>query len=316
MNQELITIKEASEWISIQLKKDITPSNISYLVNYGRIKKFSDNGNTLVSKKELIRYYDSYYGNRQINWKEKLGNDIDWHLSFEQYKEFQTTKHVHRLHPYKGKFIPQLVEYFLDDHTDEFKKEVYFNKGDIVLDPFCGSGTTLVQANELGMNCLGVDISSFNSLMSNAKIGKYNLFELKIEIQKITEELRQFIYDSKTVKFEKELLDKLSKFNNEYFPSPEYKLRINNDEIDEKEYGKAKENEFLPIYKKLVKEFEIELKQGKSDTFLDKWFLQQVRSEIEFVFDLIKKNKDPGNKKNCIYHSQSYYSFLSRNNSF
>ena len=297
MNQELITIKEASEWISIQLKKDITPSNISYLVNYGRIKKFSDNGNTLVSKKELIRYYDSYYGNRQINWKEKLGNDIDWHLSFEQYKEFQTTKHVHRLHPYKGKFIPQLVEYFLDDHTDEFKKEVYFNKGDIVLDPFCGSGTTLVQANELGMNCLGVDISSFNSLMSNAKIGKYNLFELKIEIQKITEELRQFIYDSKTVKFEKELLDKLSKFNNEYFPSPEYKLRINNDEIDEKEYGKAKENEFLPIYKKLVKEFEIELKQGKSDTFLDKWFLQQVRSEIEFVFDLIKKIKIPEIKK-------------------
>jgi len=40
------------------------------------------------------------------------------------------------LHPYKGKFIPQLVEYFLDSHTDEFKKEVYFHKGDIVLDPF------------------------------------------------------------------------------------------------------------------------------------------------------------------------------------
>ena len=29
-------------------------------------------------------------------------------------KEAETTKHVHRLHPYKGKFIPQLVEYFLD----------------------------------------------------------------------------------------------------------------------------------------------------------------------------------------------------------
>jgi hypothetical protein len=42
-------------------------------------------------------------------------------------KEAETTKHIHRLHPYKGKFIPQLVEYFLDDHTDSFKKAISYS---------------------------------------------------------------------------------------------------------------------------------------------------------------------------------------------
>ncbi|NCQ18231.1 MAG: site-specific DNA-methyltransferase [Ignavibacteria bacterium] len=297
MKTELITIKEASEWISLELNRKVTTANISYLVNYGRIEKFGNNGDAFVCKEELINYYKDYLGSRQSNWKEKLGDDIDWHLSFEQYKESETTKHVHRLHPYKGKFIPQLVEYFLDEHTDEFKKDVYFHKGDIVLDPFCGSGTSLVQANELGMNALGIDVSAFNSLISNVKIAHYDLPDLNLELKKITEKLRQFILDSKTVKFEQCLLEKLSVFNNEFFPSPGYKWQLRNKEIDEHIYGKAKEKEFLSIYKKLVTEFGIELKQENAERFLDKWYLKHVRTEIDFAFELIKKIKNPNTKR-------------------
>src|SRR3989344_5918294 len=117
MSTQLASIKEAGNWASNFLKRDISESNISYLVQYAKVKKH--NG----------------------------GNSV-----FVNLREKDTTKHVHRLHPYKGKFIPQLVQYFIDDHTDNFKKDVYFKTGDIILDPFSGSGTTLVQAMEMGMH--------------------------------------------------------------------------------------------------------------------------------------------------------------------
>jgi len=292
-----LTIQQASEWATGYLGKNVTASNISYLIQYGKVKKHSSNGSTLVQKDELAKYYHSFYGRREVEWKEKLGQDIDWRLSFDYLKEADTTKHVHRLHPYKGKFIPQLVEYFLDGHTDEFKKHVYFKPGDIVLDPFCGSGTTLVQANELGMHAVGVDISAFNALISNAKIGKYDFVDLQKEIQRITIELKKFIADSKTVKFENDLLEELKKFNDEYFPSPEYKRKVQQEKIDEEAYGAEKAKKFLPRYWDLVKRYDIELKQEHENRFLDKWYLQHIRKEIEFVFELVKKVHNTSSKK-------------------
>lgn len=124
---DLMDLKQASEWASRYLDKNVTISNIAYLIQYGRIKKVGNNGTNLVDKKELINYYKSYNGKREINWKNQLGHDLNWALSFDNVKEAETTKHVHRLHPYKGKFIPQLVEYFLDSHKDNFKTNIYKN---------------------------------------------------------------------------------------------------------------------------------------------------------------------------------------------
>jgi hypothetical protein len=61
-----------------------------------------------------------------LNWRER---DLP---------ERERTKHVHRFHPYLGKFIPQLVEIFLRKY-----------RPGLVYDPFSGSGTTLVEANAL-----------------------------------------------------------------------------------------------------------------------------------------------------------------------
>jgi len=294
---KLLNIKEASIWATNYTGKKVTTSNISYLIQYGRIRKHGENGNVYVSIRDLKNYYNSFNGKRELLWKEQLGDDLNWALSFEQYKEAETTKHVHRLHPYKGKFIPQLVEYFLDDRTDSFKKETYFKKGDIVLDPFCGSGTTLVQAGELGIHAIGIDISSFNSLISNCKILKYDLIDVKKEIDRITFKLKSFLSDSKTLEFDNKLTQILYEFNNEFFPTPEYKYRLRKGEIDEEEYGRRKEREISEIYKELVQQYDIKLKQPKSETFLDKWYLQSVRNEIEFVFNEIKNITNAETKK-------------------
>ncbi|MCX7985807.1 MAG: site-specific DNA-methyltransferase [Bacteroidales bacterium] len=297
MPDRLFTIKEASKWASEYTGKKVTTSNISYLIQYGRVRKIGDNGSALVSMDDLVKYYKSLNGRREVEWKEQLGEDLNWALSFDQYKEAETTKHVHRLHPYKGKFIPQLVEYFLDNHTDSFKTEVYFKQGDIILDPFAGSGTTLVQASELGMHAIGVDISAFNSLISNCKLDRYDLNDVQREIKRITLALKNFLSNCHTIEFEEKLLQLLNEFNNKYFPVPEYKYKVRQGLINEKEYGKAKEKEFLPIYTNLVGQYGIKLLQNNNKTFLDKWYSQHVRDEIEFVFSEIKKIQNNNTKK-------------------
>ncbi len=100
--------------------------------------------------------------------------DLELSWSERELPERVRTKHVHRLHPYHGKFIPQLVEALLDR---------YLAPGDHVLDPFAGSGTTLVQALESGLDATGVEVAAFNCLLMRVKTAQYDLPELDAELR-------------------------------------------------------------------------------------------------------------------------------------
>lgn len=140
-----------------ELNTSVERMTVEYTNEEKRVFSYSDQKPTNSSTVN----HDTPIETLNLNWAER---DLP---------ERERTKHVHRLHPYLGKFIPQLVEVFL---------RKYFSPGETILDPFVGSGTTLVQANELGIHAVGYDISSFNVLLCRAKTTHYHLKQARSEV--------------------------------------------------------------------------------------------------------------------------------------
>lgn len=70
---------------------------------------------------------------------------------------------LHDIHEYKGKFFPQLVRACINISG--------IVQGSLVLDPFCGSGTTLCEARIRGMKSVGIDLNPLSVLISRVKTG-------------------------------------------------------------------------------------------------------------------------------------------------
>jgi hypothetical protein len=293
MKANYLIISEAAKWASDYLKREVSTSGISYLIQYGRIGRHKDEtGTTVVDKQELKDYYDKVILKRQERWEKSLGKDINWSLAFDLLSEAERTKHVHRLHPYKGKFIPQLVEYFLDSHINTYKTQTYFKPGDIVLDPFMGSGTTLIQSAELGIHSIGVDISEFNCLIAKVKSREYNLFELRLNLDKAL---------SKTIKFSNEHFDNqvddelriaLNEFNHQNNLNPRaINSTCSSSDLEEKA------NEFNEKYKALLKAGDVKkasglFKEKDMPEFIGKWFTKRMQQELQFYLTQIDETEN------------------------
>ncbi len=181
-NLELVTLDEAARAVGK------TSHNIRDYIQRQRIGKYNDKGETIqrakngelrVSLKELRIFLSLVeQGNEKHHWA-----GLHPELGFHGLAEKQRTKHVHRLHPYLGKFIPQLVEWFLARH---------FQPDDVILDPFMGSGTTLVQSAEMNMHAVGIDISPFNCLIAKVKTAKYDVTKARAEILDIEKKVGDF----------------------------------------------------------------------------------------------------------------------------
>jgi DNA modification methylase len=87
---------------------------------------------------------------------------IDSNIEKVVKKSSTSTPHAHGLHKYKAKFFPRLIRTFLLTESNH-------NDNAVVLDPFVGSGTALVESSFLGFNSIGVDIDKLSCLISESK---------------------------------------------------------------------------------------------------------------------------------------------------
>lgn len=82
--------------------------------------------------------------------------EVDWNFT-----DAPANRGIHAIHPYPAKFIPQIPRQLI--------KLYYPGDESIILDPFCGSGTTLVEAIALGLNAWGIDLHPLACLITRVK---------------------------------------------------------------------------------------------------------------------------------------------------
>ena len=88
-------------------------------------------------------------------------SDTSWDFAHLTYK--QTQESTHFFHHWTAKFIPQIPRRII---------EMYARPGDVILDPFMGSGTTLVEAARLGYDSWGTDINPLAVEIARAKTAR------------------------------------------------------------------------------------------------------------------------------------------------
>ena len=100
-------------------------------------------------------------------------------LSFEGQK---LTRGRHKIHPYPAMLHPLLVDFLIDE---------YANEGDVIFDPFCGSGVTLLQSSVRSHKSLGFDINPLALLVAKTKTTKYDISVLKKEFEHIKKRINR-----------------------------------------------------------------------------------------------------------------------------
>ena len=109
----------------------------------------------------------------QISWIEsnipQLSTD-DWTFNGASTREL-----THCYHDYPARMIPQVAGKLLD---------LFAPSGKLLFDPYCGSGTSLVEANIRGIHAVGTDLNPLARLIAQAKTARPDLEILNFEIEK------------------------------------------------------------------------------------------------------------------------------------
>lgn len=102
-----------------------------------------------------------------------------------EYADADTQHLTHNIHRYSGKFIPQIAARAVSLLTVP---------GELVVDPYCGSGTTLVESVLLGRRAVGIDLSPLAVLIARTKVTPLPIRDLEC----LNRELAQRLADLKS----------------------------------------------------------------------------------------------------------------------
>lgn len=111
--------------------------------------------------------------------------------NFWSFKTADTKEFTHCYHTYPAMMIPQVARKLLDDYAPEGNLS-------LVLDPYAGSGTTLVESSIKGIKSIGTDLNPLARFMSRVKNTHYNLEEVRTAVATITAEV--MLYNATEVK--------------------------------------------------------------------------------------------------------------------
>jgi DNA modification methylase len=108
---------------------------------------------------------------KRLAYFKTVGEKVTDYYRLTQYTQRRSVNQylTHWIYPYKGKFHPQMIRALLNI--------LKMKTGETVLDPFIGSGTTAVEAQLMGINCVGRDASPLCILQSKVKTESIHAIE-------------------------------------------------------------------------------------------------------------------------------------------
>jgi len=100
---------------------------------------------------------------RRLAYFQTVNGDYSDYYYLQKYNQTKSVNQflTHWIYPYKGKFHPQMIRALMN--------VIKIKEGETLLDPFVGSGTAVLEAQILGVNGIGIDISPLCVLISKVK---------------------------------------------------------------------------------------------------------------------------------------------------
>ncbi|MCX7880458.1 MAG: DNA methyltransferase [Ignavibacteria bacterium] len=141
---------------------------VEYSICSNELREFSVTNYSPKFKETIIK---------RVAYFKTIDNDFTHYYNIQEKNRTNSVNQylTHWIYPYKGKFHPQMIRALLNI--------IGVQQGDIVLDPFSGSGTTALECQLLGINFFGVDISPLCVIQGRVKTESIYVLDEIVELK-------------------------------------------------------------------------------------------------------------------------------------